>query len=83
MVALAPAAATDHVDQTIRSYEELHQRQGEVDLARFWADRTEREPLDEDQELACLSGLIKADLKCRFERGETPAVAGYLGAFRN
>lgn len=77
----APVGAIDRVDHTVRVYEELSQRQGDVDLERFWADRRRREPLDEEQELACLSGLIKADLRCRFERGETPEVAGYLGAF--
>jgi serine/threonine protein kinase len=74
-------APDDQVQRTVRVYEELHRRQGEVDLGSFWADRTRRQPLDEEQELACLSGLIKVDLRRRIERGETPGVAGYLDAF--
>ncbi len=77
----SPVGQFDRVDQTVRIYEELSQRHGEVDLPSFWADFLRRTSLDEEQEQACLSGLIKADLRTRIERGETPEVAGYLEAF--
>jgi serine/threonine protein kinase len=76
-----PDGEIDRVDQAVRLYEELCQRRGEIDLERYWADRTWRESLDDEQELGCLSGLIKADLRFRFDRGESPTVAGYLDAF--
>jgi len=71
----------DRVDQAVRRFEQQYQTQDGIDLERYWADRARRGPLDEEHELACLSGLIKADLRRRFERGETPAVSGYLEAF--
>ncbi|MDR3619906.1 MAG: serine/threonine-protein kinase [Paludisphaera borealis] len=76
-----PDEGNNRVDQAVRLYEQQFQRQGDIDLERYWADRTRREPLDDEQALDCLSGLIKSDLRRRFERGETPAVASYLDAF--
>jgi serine/threonine protein kinase/tetratricopeptide (TPR) repeat protein len=74
-------AGLDRVDRDVRSLEEEWQREGDVSLDRFWQDR--RNPGDDpgDSELVRLSALIKADLRCRFERGQTPAVTEYLANF--
>ena len=37
--------------------------------------------MGQDSELSRLGALIKTDLRCRFERGQNPAVAEYLDRF--
>jgi len=71
----------DRVDREVRNFEQACRLRDDVALVHYWSDRAGREPLDSREELICLGGLIKADLRRRFERGETPAVASYLEEF--
>jgi len=71
----------DRVDREVRQFEQACRLRDDVALTRYWSDRAGREPLDSEDELICLGGLVKADLRRRFERGENPAVAGYLEQF--
>ena len=71
----------DRVDREVRRFEQACRLRDDVALRRYWADRADRESLNGEDELICLGGLIKADLRRRFERGESPAVASYLEEF--
>ena len=62
------------VVRAVREFEERW-RLGEPDLAGFWAG------LGEDATIPMLSALIKADLGCRFARGDRPEVNDYLDRF--
>jgi serine/threonine protein kinase len=74
--------ALARLDLDVRRLEE-HWRQGrEVSLERFWRDCSAppaRRLRDEDA--VRLGALIKADLRCRFERGDSATIADYLGDF--
>jgi serine/threonine protein kinase len=61
----------DRVDNAVRSLEEQW-RHGEPSLEQCWAAH------DPDRAISVLAALIKADLRCRFARGERPAVGDYL-----
>ncbi len=71
----------DRVDREVRRFEQVCRQRDDVALERYWSALAEREPLDDEEELLCLGGLIKADLRRRFERGESPEVASYLEEF--
>lgn len=71
----------ERVDREIRRFEQACRLGDDLALARYWATRAQTESLNAEEELLCLGGLIKADLRRRFERGETPAVANYLEEF--
>ena len=71
----------DRVDFDVKLLEEQWQQDGEVSLERFWHRCRARAGGDSDRQRAHLGALIKADLRCRFERGETAEVAGYLDRF--
>lgn len=73
----------DRVDREVRQFERACRRDENVVLARYWSERAgrDRESLNLEDELTCLGGLIKADLRRRFERGESPEVASYLDEF--
>jgi len=71
----------DGVDLDVDLLKQLWQRNGEVSLDRFWQSCKSRGAgTTEDQRLA-LCALIKADLRCRFERGQTVEVNRYLDCF--
>jgi serine/threonine protein kinase len=74
-------AGLDRVDRDVRSLEEEWLRTGDVTLEHFWRDRRDPDAESGDSEFVRLGALIKADLRCRFERGQTPAVAEYLDRF--
>ena len=72
----------DRVDRdVVAHFEEEWLQHGEVSLERFWTNCRGRGGHDEADELVLLGALIKADLRCRFELGQTPAVAHYLDRF--
>lgn len=71
----------DRVDREVRQFERTCRLDDDVALTRYWSERADREPLNTEEELTCLGGLIKADLRRRFERGESPEVASYLEEF--
>src|SRR5690349_7963252 len=70
----------DRVDRHGRAFEAEWLRQGEVSLERFWMN-CRGDGHDETDELVLLGALIKAELRCRFELGQTPAVGHYLDRF--
>ncbi len=67
----ADPAALDSIDLTLRRFED-DWRRGRPDL-----DRHRHAPI------SVLAALVKADLRCRFDRGERPAAAEYLDRFPN
>src|SRR5205814_1471012 len=84
MSLLAPArslSGLDRVDRDVRAFEEEWLQHGEVSLERFWMNCRGRGNQDKADDLALLGALVKADLRCRFEIGESPAVAQYLDRF--
>ena len=64
----------DRVEQAVRSLED-EWRHGNPVLERHWG---QHEPTGS---VSVLAALVKADLRCRFARGERPAVADYLERF--
>ncbi|QEH34133.1 Serine/threonine-protein kinase StkP [Aquisphaera giovannonii] len=65
----------------VRRLEEQWQVRGDVPLEEFWRD-CRRGPMSRyGDPLAHLGALIKADMRCRFERGRPAEVAQYLDRF--
>ncbi len=74
-------SGSDGVDQAVRLLDDERRRYGTVDLGRILA-RTQGSDLGEVGEAAeLLPALVKADLRRRFDSGETPEVADYLERF--
>ncbi len=71
----------DRVDRDVDLLEEQWQRHGEVFLERFWENCKAKDTGSLLDRLAHLVALIKSDLRCRFERGQTAEVAHYLDRF--
>jgi serine/threonine protein kinase len=72
----------DRVDLDVQLLEEQWQRHGDVSLERFWQDRRAWQTgKTADSQLVHLGALIKADLRCRFDRGQNPEVGEYLATF--
>ncbi len=71
----------DQVGRDVDLLEEEWQRHGEVSLDRFWHICKTRVKKGVSDRLGHLAALIKADLRCRFERGQKVEVAGYLDQF--
>ena len=71
----------DRVDQAVQLLEDEWQRHGEVQLEHFWARQQHPGPTDSAEALGVLAELAKADLRRRFEQGQTPTAAGYLERF--
>ena len=75
------ASGLDEVDRAVRLLEEEWRRNGDVQLERVWQQERRTMAADDNSSLTLLVGLIKADLRHRFERGEAPTVESYLGRF--
>jgi serine/threonine protein kinase len=71
----------DQVDRDVDLLEKQWQRHGEVSLERFWQNCKAKDTGSLLDRLAHLVALIKSDLRCRFERGQTAEVAHYLDRF--
>jgi serine/threonine protein kinase len=71
----------DRVNRAVQLFDDEWQRHGEVQLDQFWMRERSREPVELVDSVALLPELIKADMRWRFERGETPTVAEYLDRF--
>lgn len=71
----------DRVSREILRFERLVVERPDLVLREYWRERSPHMGLDVDERMVCLSGLIKADLRRRFERGETVPVASYLDDF--
>ena len=71
----------DRMDRDVDLLEEQWRRDGEVSLERFWQNCEAKDTGSLLDRLAHLVALIKSDLRCRFERGQTAEVAHYLDRF--
>jgi serine/threonine protein kinase len=73
-VSVRDVRGLDSVNQVVHRLEEEWQR-GPADLRRLWSD------LGPDRPASELTLMLKADLRCRFQRGERPKAADYLALF--
>jgi serine/threonine protein kinase len=71
----------DRVNCAVQLLEDEWQQHGDVQLRRFWNEPQCRAAVDSVSAVEALAELVKVDLRCRFERGQTPAVAEYLDQF--
>ena len=71
----------DRVSRDVDLLEEEWQRHGEVSLERFWQKCKAKDSGSLLDRLGHLVALIKSDLRCRFERGQTAEVVDYLDRF--
>ncbi len=71
----------DRVDRAVQLLEDEWRRHGEVQLENFWSQQQRTDDAGPGDSLGMLAALVKADLRRRFDLGETPAVAGYLERF--
>jgi serine/threonine protein kinase len=76
-----PTGGLERVERDVKRLEEQWARDGDVSLERFWDQCSAGTGSDPAGACAHLGALIKADLRCRFERGETAQVTDYLGRF--
>jgi serine/threonine protein kinase len=74
------AGGQDRVDRVVQLLEDEWQRCGSVQLERFWKQECGQSITSADA-LGLLAALVKVDLRCRFERGETPTAAAYFELF--
>src|SRR5208282_6082918 len=71
----------DRVDRDVDLLEEQWRRHGEVSLERFWQNCKAKDTGSLLDRLAHLVALIKSDLRCRFERGQTARLPTTSTAF--
>src|SRR5512135_3403700 len=71
----------DEVDLDVDLLKQLWQRDGEVSLDHFWQHCKSRKSGTAEEQRLALCALIKTDLRCRFERGQTVEVNRYLDLF--
>jgi serine/threonine protein kinase len=71
----------DRVDDAVQWIEEEWQRHGEVHLERLWTEHKRVLAVDSGDSVDLLAELVKADLRCRFARGQTPTAWDYLDRF--
>jgi serine/threonine protein kinase len=71
----------EHVDRAVRLFEEKWRQHGGVSLERYCKDCKVQEHGEPVEEFVLLGALVKADLRCRFERGQTPVAAEYIQRF--
>jgi len=71
----------DRVDRAVQLLEEEWRRHGEVQLENFWAEQDRTGAAGPVDSLGFLAALVKADLRLRYDQGQTPTAAGYLQRF--
>ena len=71
----------DRVDRAVQLLEEEWRRHGEVRLENFWADQCRIGAIDPADSLGLLAALVKADLRLRYDQGQTPTTGSYLDQF--
>ncbi len=81
LASVRAAGGLDRVDRAVQLLEDEWRRHGEVQLEDFWTDQNRTGAADPDESVGVLAALIKADLRRRFDQGQTPAVCGYLDRF--
>jgi serine/threonine protein kinase len=73
--------ALNRVDREVERFERLAEGRGDIALRPYWAQCRPAAEMGRLQRLVCLGALVKADLRRRFDLGESPAVHEYLGDF--
>jgi serine/threonine protein kinase len=81
VASVGAADGTDRVDRAVQLLEDEWRRHGEVQLDSFWMEQVRTKAVAPDESLGVLAALIKADLRQRYDQGQTPAVSGYLERF--
>src|SRR5262249_33602411 len=71
----------DRVDHAVQMLEDEWRRHGDVPLERLWTEQKRIVESEAGDSVVLLVELVKTDLRCRFARGQTPTVAGYLKRF--
>jgi serine/threonine protein kinase len=71
----------DRVDHAVQLLEDEWRRHGDVPLDRLWAEQKRLMGSEPGESTVLLAELVRTDLRCRFARGQTPTVAGYLERF--
>lgn len=69
------------VEREVERFERLAKGRREFALRPYWARRGSDVRMGGLERLTCLGALVKADLRRRFDLGESPAVHDYLGDF--
>ena len=73
LASVRAAGGLERVDCAVQLLEDEWQQHGEVQLRQFWNQPRCRAAIDPGNAIDALAELVKADLRCRFERGQTPA----------
>jgi serine/threonine protein kinase len=81
LASVRAASGLDRVNCAVRLLEDERQRHGEVRLRNIWAQARSDGAVDSDEAIGLLVELLKTDLRCRYENGQTPTVAEYLEQF--
>lgn len=71
----------DRVGQVVQLLEEEWRKHGDVSLASRWVEQQRRLGSDGPDSIVLLAEMVRTDLRCRFARGQSPAVADYLEQF--
>ncbi len=71
----------DRVDHAVQLLEDEWRTHGDVPLDRLWHEQKRLLESDAGGSIVMLTELVRADLRCRFARGQKPSVAGYLDRF--
>ncbi len=74
-------SGVDLVERAVLFFEQEWRRHGEVRLEQYWRDQCRAQGIDPSDSMAILAELIKADLRLRFDNGQSPTVASYLAQF--
>jgi serine/threonine protein kinase len=81
LASVRPSGGLDRVDSAVQLLEEEWRRNGDVRFEKFWADQIRNGAVDSTDSLVLLTALIKADLRVRFDQGQSPTADGYLRTF--
>jgi serine/threonine protein kinase len=81
LASIRSPGGVDRVNCAVQLLEDEWQRHGEVVLEQFWSEQRSNSAVDSSDAVAVLAELVKADLRCRFERGQAPTAAEYLERF--
>jgi serine/threonine protein kinase len=82
LLAQAPwVKESEAVDRHVGLLLDHWQRNGEISLPQFWRNCKANRTLAPEDELDHLGALIKADLRCRIDRGMSVEIEDYLDCF--
>ncbi len=71
----------DRLDRVVLLLQDEWSRHGDVELKHFWTEQQRNQSIGSVDSLGLLVEIIKADLRCRFDKGQTPTVTAYLDRF--